>query len=114
MDIAFNLSVDDEIVTTEHVWRTEWVDTEDDPTPPPTDPTPPPKGPTPPPSNPTPPPIRYRSSVRKTTTILDEEVPLADSVDTGDESPVFVGLIAASILGLGVLALSGKRKQEKA
>jgi LPXTG-motif cell wall-anchored protein len=92
MDISFNLSVEDEIVATEHVWRTEW-----DP------------GNTPPEWNP---PVPLNDEPEEEI-IEDEPVPLAQAPATGGISTVFAIAAAVSGMGLAGIAFIGKRRDEE-
>ncbi|MBQ1236011.1 MAG: Cys-Gln thioester bond-forming surface protein [Oscillospiraceae bacterium] len=92
MDISFNLNVEDEIVASEHVWRTEW-----DP------------GNTPPEWNP---PVPLNEEPEEEI-IEDEPVPLAQAPATGGISTVFAIAAAVSGMGLAGIAFIGKRRDEE-
>lgn len=106
MNITFDLSVTEEVVAVEHVWREETIETSYVPF---NDP--------PPPNNPPreketpPPPARYRMSRRVTEleTIVDEEVPLAEVPQTGDMSAVWFAMVLVAMCGLCVLKLQEKK-----
>ena len=90
MDIDFSLSVEDEVVATEHVWRTEWTD--------------PGEGGTFR--------IRHRDpGDDDLTEIPDEEVPLADAPKTGDGSVILAAISALSGIGYAGLNFTGKKKE---
>lgn len=92
MNIKFELNVEDEVVATERVWRKEHDPITEEPE----DPEPP---------------VRYRVArgVGQLETIIDEEVPLAEVPQTGDNSIVWFALILMSVCGLCVLNLSDKK-----
>lgn len=95
MQISFDLSVNDEIITTEHVWRTEW-----------NIPTPPPPGEEIPPNDPplSPPPGEE---------IPDEDVPLAGLPNTGDASRTGLYLAIAAGVLLMLLAITAKSRKSE-
>jgi len=95
MNIKFDVNVQDEVVATERVWRDEWTRNN------------PPAGFNPPPAinppvviNDDPVPLGDDGLV----TILDEEVPLADAPQTGDNSIVYVLMSLISLCGIVLLA----------
>ncbi len=100
MDITFEVDVDDTITVTERVWHDggDPVITHEPPPPPGNDPPPPP------PDEFNPPPEEE---------LPDEEVPLADVPFTGDESSAWLFIIIPAAMGLVMLKLSDKKREEE-
>ena len=110
MEIDFKLDVKDEVVATEHVWRTEWTNStagNDDP--------PAPGG-----NNPeattftiADEPVPMAEAAEDgTVEIEDEEVPLADAPKTGDSSLILAAISALSGLGYAGLTFTTRRKEQ--
>lgn len=99
MTIDFTLDVDDEIVATEHVWRTEE------------------RRPNRPPHNPPPPaPFQLEFEEDGDVIIPDEEVPLAGAPKTGDSSMAYTVFMLLSVLCLVVVNFPtkpAKRRQRR-
>jgi len=100
MDITFEVDVDDTITVTERVWHDggDPVITHEPPPPPFNNPPPPP------PDEFNPPPEEE---------LPDEEVPLADVPFTGDESSAWLLIIIPAAMGLVMLKLSDKKREEE-
>lgn len=124
MNINFELSVEDEIVVTEHVWRDEWVDEDDGGDPPPPGGENPPSGGENPPSGGENPPEDFSEIPDEDIPLVDveqdeivelpeDEIPLADVPKTGDASAMWMLMSALSSSGLlGLVVLEKKRKED--
>jgi len=93
MNIEFDLSVEDEVVASEHVWRTEWTRSGGGGT------------------------FRIRrddggGNGDDTVEIPDEEVPLADAPKTGDGSLILAAISALSGIGYGAVTFTSRRREQ--
>lgn len=110
MQLTFNVNIEDEIVTTERVWREEGE--VELPTPNPNIPGEDPEDPNGPQGNPGTniPDEQVPMDDGELTEIDEEDVPLADVPQTGDSSVFFIVLAVLSAIGLAAVVLTGKRK----
>lgn len=90
MNIEFDLNVEDEVVASEHVWRTEWNNGGGGQT------------------------FRIRrdGGGDDTVEIPDEEVPLADAPKTGDGSVILAVISALSGAGFAGISFTTRRKEQ--
>lgn len=127
MNIAFEFSVDDEIVAKEHVWRSEWTNS-GNPDPKPTTPSEEtlPKDPADPeleiPDGNVPLGSQTGDSVSGTPNdevleipdaeLPEAEVPVSNVPRTGDGSGLWLGLTALCACGLAALTLTGRKREQ--
>ena len=133
MNLEFNLSVEDEVVVTERVWRTEWTQSN----PPSGGENPPSGGENPPSGGENPPsggensnggdsfidiidegvPMAPAGEVEEeegaVVDMIDEEIPLADVPKTGDASALWMMMSILSGTGLAGVSILGRKKREE-